>query len=375
MKIIFLNSHPISYFSDMYRFLNNRLEFEVWYCSKYGLNSHFDKEFNSTRKIKGLLDGFSYKFLKNLHFNSSGREKLFDTINPLIFLNLMLAGRGNLIICHGWSRLTMIITILFANILGLKVGLRSETPIIHQKDYSGIKKVLRRNILKFLFNRIDYFFYIGTNNLKFYESMGVNNKKLIFMPYSVNPLNKKFHKKNKRTNSIAFCGKLIDKKRPQDLLDAFINLNEKNTKLLFAGSGNLEPILRKKVKKFNLKDRVNFLGLLNKKELNKLYNKSDILVLPSGYGETWGLVINEALEFGMPIVVSDMVGSAVDLCDKNGYIFKYKSTKDLTLKLQKVINSSDQEFNDMIKNSFRIKELYSFKTIATNLIKLNQNNI
>ena len=372
MKIIFLNSHPISYFSDMYRFLNNSLEFEVWYCSKYGLNSHFDKEFNSTRKIKGLLNGFSYKFLKNLHFNSSGREKLFDTINPLIFLNLISAGRGNLIICHGWSRLTMVITILFADIFGLKVGLRSETPIIHQKNYSGIKKVIRRSILKFLFNRIDYFFYIGTNNLKFYQSMGVNNKKLIFMPYSVNPLNKKIQKKNKRTNHIVFSGKLIEKKRPQDLLDAFINLNNKNIKLFFAGSGNLESRLRKKVNKLNLKQRVKFLGLLNKDELNELYNNSDILVLPSGYGETWGLVINEALEFGMPILVSNMVGSAVDLCNNNGYIFKYKSVKDLTLKLQKIINLSDLEFDEMVKSSLQLKEVYSFQTIQNNLQKLNK---
>lgn len=372
MKIIFLNSHPISYFSDLYRFLNKKLEFEVWYCSKYGLNSHFDKEFNSTREIKGLLNGFRYKFLKNLHFNSSGKEKLFDTVNPLIFLNLISAGRGNLVICHGWSRLTMIITILFANIFGLKVGLRSETPIIHQKNYSGIKKVIRRNILKFLFNRIDYFFYIGTNNKKFYQSMGVSKNKLIFLPYSVNPLNKKFYKKNKRTNHIVFSGKMIEKKRPQDLLDAFINLNDKNIKLFFAGSGNLEPMLRKKVNKLNLQQCVKFLGLLNKEELNKLYNNSDILVLPSGYGETWGLVVNEAIEFGMPILVSDMVGSAVDLCNNNGYIFKYKSVKDLTLKLQKILNSSDRDFNIMVKNSFKLKEIYSFQTIQNNLQKLNK---
>ena len=367
MKIIFLNFHPISYFSDMYRFLNNRLEFEVWYCSRYGLNSHFDKEFNSTRQIKGLLNGFSYKFLKNLHFNSSGIEKLFDTINPLIFWNLISAGRGNLIICHGWSRLTMIITILFGNFFGLKVGLRSETPIIHQKNYSGIKKVIRRNILKFLFNRIDYFFYIGTNNKKFYQSMGVSKNKLIFLPYSVNPLNKKFLKKNKRTNHIVFSGKLIEKKRPQDLLDAFINLNNKNIKLFFAGSGNLEPMLRKKVNKLNLQQSVKFLGLLNKEELNKLYNNSDILVLPSGYGETWGLVINEALEFGLPIIVSDMVGSAVDLCQNNGYIFKYKSIEDLKNKLEKLLNASDTAFTEMVNNSLKIKDLYSFKTIEENL--------
>ena len=371
MKIIFLNSHPISYFSDMYRFLNNRLEFEVWYCSKYGLKSHFDKEFNSVREISGLLDGFKSRFLVNLGISSSGKEKLFDTINPFIFFDLLSLKKGDIIICHGWSRLTMILIIIFANFFGIKVGLRSETPIIHEYNYSGVKKFLRKKILLFLFERINYFFYIGSNNKKFYQKMGVKDDKLIFMPYSVNPHYKSYNPLKKRTNKIVFSGKLIDKKRPQDLLVAFSKLDNKNVKLCFAGTGNLKEYLEQEVKKLNLEDRVKFLGLLNKKDLNKLYSTSDIIVLPSGYGETWGLVINEALEFGLPVIVSDMVGSAIDLCDNNGYIFKYKSVKDLSFKLNKLINSPKKDYDEIVKNSFRIKNLYSFETIKNNLQKLN----
>jgi glycosyltransferase involved in cell wall biosynthesis len=368
MKIVFLNSHPISYFSDMYRFLSNEIDFEVWYCSKYGLNSHFDKEFNTVREISGLLDGFSYRFLTNLNYNSSGREKLLDTINPFIFFNLFKLKKGDIIICHGWSRLTMILIIVFSNIFGIRVGLRSETPIIHEYNYLGIKKILRKQILKLLFKRINYFFYIGSNNKKFYQSLGVNDEKLIFMPYSVNPVSKDHNTTKKRTDSIVFSGKLINKKRPQDLLNAFSRIKSQNSKLFFAGTGNLEEFLQKKVIELNLEKRVKFLGLLNKKELNKLYSTSDIIVLPSGYGETWGLVINEALEYGLPVIVSDMVGSAIDLCDRNGYIFKYKSVKDLSFKLDKLINSSKKDYDNMVMNSFRIKKLYSFETIKNNLI-------
>ncbi len=371
MKIVFLNSHPISYFSDMYQYLYDDLDFEVWYCSKYGLNSHYDKEFNSVRKLSGLLGGFKYRFLTNLNLFSSGNEKLFDTINPFIIFNILSLNKGDLIICHGWSRLTMICTIIFANILGVNVALRSETPIIHEYHYTGLKKVLRRKILKLLFKRINYFFYIGTNNLKFYESMGVNSKKLIFMPYSVKPLFKKYERIKKRTNQIVFSGKLIEKKRPQDLIDAFSKIDNKNSKLLFAGSGNLEKFLKKKVKKLGLEQRVKFLGLLQKEDLNKLYSSSDIIVLPSGYGETWGLVINEALEFGLPVIISDRVGSAIDLCENNGYIFKYKSSNALAKKLEKLLSLDDKDFNVMVKNSFRIKNLYSFETIKNNLKKLN----
>ena len=199
MKIVFLNSHPISYFSDMYQFLYDDLDFEVWYCSKYGLNSHYDKEFNSVRKLSGLLGDFKYRFLTNMNLFSSGNEKLFDTINPFLIFNILS---------------------------------------------------------------------------------------------------------------------------------------------------------------------------LNKGDLNKLYSSSDIIVLPSGYGETWGLVINEALEFGLPVIISDRVGSAIDLCEKNGYIFKYKSSNALAKKLEKLLSLDDKDFNVMVKNSFRIKNLYSFETIKNNLKKL-----
>ena len=86
MKIIFLNSHPIAYKSDMYRHLTKSLPIEVWYCTKYGLKPHFDKEFNSFRSVDGLVEGFNHKFLFNLNFNSSGKEKIFDSLNPFIFL-------------------------------------------------------------------------------------------------------------------------------------------------------------------------------------------------------------------------------------------------------------------------------------------------
>ena len=88
MKIIFLNSHPISYFSDMYRYLrSNGLNFEVWYCSKYGLNNHFDIQFNSFRKTEGLLEGFKSKFLLNLLKAKNAKEtgeKVAKEVNEIV---------------------------------------------------------------------------------------------------------------------------------------------------------------------------------------------------------------------------------------------------------------------------------------------------
>ena len=149
MKIIFLNSHPISYFSDMYRYLrSNGLNFEVWYCSKYGLNNHFDIQFNSFRKTEGLLEGFKSKFLLNFLKAKNAKETIFNTLNPSILKEISNLDRNTIVISHGWSRLTMVLTLIFGGMFGVKVGLRTETPLTHEYNYKGVKKSLRTFILK-----------------------------------------------------------------------------------------------------------------------------------------------------------------------------------------------------------------------------------
>ena len=374
MKIFFLNSHPIEYFSDMYRHLTNeKIDIEVWYCSKFGTKNYHDKEFNNIRKVDGLLDGFNHKFLLNINPFTNAKEKLFDTINPLLFMNLLKLNRKDIIICHGWSRISMISVIILSKFMGFKVGIRCETPLSHEKNYVGFRKYLRKNILKLLFKLTDYFFYIGTNNYNFYKEFGVADDKLIFMPYSVKPKNNDYEYRHKN-NTILFCGKLIDKKRPIDLLEAFSLIENKNSKLYFAGNGVQKELLISKSIEFGIKDRVMFLGLQDRVSLDKLYSKADVLVLPSGFGETWGLVINEGLEWGTPVVISDMVGCANDLCQGNGYVFQYKNVEDLVLKLNNIYNMNDEEYQSLVINSHRAKNKFSFNKITLNLTRFIKQN-
>tara|TARA_E500000178_G_scaffold355061_1_gene426274 strand:+ start:6725 stop:7852 length:1128 start_codon:yes stop_codon:yes gene_type:complete len=370
MKIVFLNSHPVSYFSRLYSHLEKNLNFEVWYCSKYGVKKHYDKQFNSYRFVEDLLDGFNFKFLFNMNPFSRAREKLFDTLNPSILYELLMLKKGDLIISHGWSRLTMLLVLIFGRLYGIKVGLRGETPIIHEEQHKGFKRILRNVFLKFLFTRVDYFFFIGTHNRNFYLHHGVQKDKLIFMPYAVEPKNKVLKEKDK-TNNIFFCGKLFEKKNPLDLLIAFSKMQNKNINLLFAGEGSQKDELLNKAKSLNISSRVKFLGLLNRQELDYWYDKIDLIVLPSGYGETWGLVINEAIEFNNPVIVSDMVGSSIDLCEGNGYIFECNNIEDLTKKLNKIYALSNKEFYSLRHKSSSLKEKFSFKTIEKNLLNLN----
>ena len=111
---------------------------------KYGivLNmelKNIDKEFNSYRVTKDLTDGFKFKFLYNLKLNSSGEEKLLIP-KPFLLFDLLSLKRGDIIICHGWSRITMLFTIFFSRVFGLKVGLRRKLQLFMKKITMDLKE-------------------------------------------------------------------------------------------------------------------------------------------------------------------------------------------------------------------------------------------
>ena len=84
-----------------------------------------------------------------------------------------------------------------------------------------------------------------------------------------------------------------------------------------------------------------FLGFKNQSELPRYYNLSDFLVLPSKF-ETWGFVVNEAMNAAKAVVLSDRVGAAVDLVDdgKNGFIYQSGNITQLASVISKLCQDS-----------------------------------
>ena len=112
-----------------------------------------------------------------------------------------------------------------------------------------------------------------------------------------------------------------------DLLDAYIQMSpdrgqEPPPYLLFIGEGDQRKILEERARTMNWSS-IKFLGFRNQTELPGYYDLGDVLVLPSAF-EPWGLVINEVMNAGRAVIVSDQVGCGPDLVKgvENGYIFK-----------------------------------------------------
>lgn len=377
-KIIFIQPHPIHWFSTQFEYISkhSNFDFEVYYCTKHGLKNEIDTGFGKKVDFKTpLFKGYKFKFLKNYSPITKHSDKLLSAINFGVFNVIFKSSKQSLFVVHGWSRLTYLFVIFFCKIKGRKVGIRAETPISHEKKYSKLYLFLRRLVFKkILFPNVDYFFYIGKQNKYFYKFYGVPNNKLFFYPYCVN--NNFFRKqflnlksKRKQQKNILFVGKLITKKNPKLLIEAFLRVNYRNSTLIIVGDGELKIDLINQFSSEIRNGKIKFEGFQDQNSLAEFYSNADIFVLPSGYGETWGLVVNEACNFELPLLLSNLVGSSTDLLKGNGYIFKSNDLDDLSNKLLTLLQKPN--LRSMGKKSHENLKKFNYERILKTLESLN----
>jgi glycosyltransferase involved in cell wall biosynthesis len=196
--------------------------------------------------------------------------------------------------------------------------------------------------------------YVGTESRRWFEYYGFAKEKLYFTPYSCDNAGfRSTHdllrgqKEQLRADFgvggdgpvILSVSRLIDKKQPLMLLEAFrLTRSRAPCNLLIVGSGPLEQAMRRKVEAELIPDVV-FAGFLNQSQIGRAYAASDVFALMSREHETWGLVVNEAMNFSLPIVVSDKVGSAADLVRSgvNGYVVPFDSAPSMSERLTELV--------------------------------------
>lgn len=141
-----------------------------------------------------------------------------------------------------------------------------------------------------------------------------------------------------------FVGRLIPEKNVSGLIDAFARYREKTDPkawdLVIVGSGPEEHRLRDKVASQRISGVV-FAGRRQIDELPEYYGRAKCFVLPS-VAEPWGLVVNEAMASGLPVLVSRRCGCAADLVmeGENGFTFEPRDTEGLTELLSRMSSGS-----------------------------------
>ena len=334
-RLLVLASHVIQYQVPMFRTLaaDPRLDLTVLFCSDWGVTAYHDEGFGrEVRWDVPLLDGFRSEFLPNW----SPRPhpgRFWGLINPAA-LQRIRCGEFDAVWVHGWASVTNCMVMLTAFSARVPVLLRGDTNLL--PPLPRWKRWLKQVILSHLFHYVSAFLAIGKNNADFYRAYGVPAERILAVPLAVDndffaataralpPKNdlKRDLQIPQDLPVVLFCGKLTPVKRPMDLLRAFEKaVRTRPAALLFVGDG----VLRGDLENYSAKHQVPnvcFAGFRNQTELPRYFGVGDVLVLPSST-EPWGLVVNEAMNFGLPVICSNQVGCAADLVkpDENGYVF------------------------------------------------------
>lgn len=372
IRLAWLATHPIQYQAPLLRAIArcSDIELTAIFFSDFSTRGFIDPGFGrSIEWDTQLLQGYQYEFLPG----NGGEIKGIKTFQPRVggFAKRLTRHNYDAVLIQGWQHFGMLKAGWLAKRAGLKVLMRCEATD-HVASSTGLKRLLREGTVHFLLSQIDSCLAIGTRNRDFYIQRGFPSERIGFMPYCVD--NDHFRIKAQSADVdglrvqlsleygrpvILFASKFMARKYPDQLLDAYLRLPTPRPYLIYVGDGEMRDNLEATVQKHQLKD-VRFAGFRNQEELPSFYALADIFVLPS-INETWGLVVNEAMNAGCAIITTDQVGSAADLVrsGENGLVIKACDVSALTNALANCL--AQERFLDMGVRSLEIIQSWGIK--------------
>jgi glycosyltransferase involved in cell wall biosynthesis len=338
LKLGVIAYHPIQYHAPLHQLLAERgnVDLDVLFLSDTGFHPAIDPGFGVPVVWDiDLLSGYTHQFL-------SRTDSPANLVRKMRALARWVPSHDAVVV-NGYSSPWMLLTMAFCRIRGIPYLLRASSH--PQGQSSGMRRYLRRVGTRLVVAGSSGGLAMGKLNKEFYRQS--HARWVTFAPNSVD--NERFacSPRIKRSDLLAqwelkddrpvvvFCGKLIPRKRPQDLAAA-VKLLPFDVITLFLGDGPLSDSI-----KTSLEPGAGAVtGFINQSELPSYYHAADILVLPSE-NETWGLVVNEAMACGTLPVVSDRVGCAPDLAADAGEVFACGDVRDLAAALHRAVERLD----------------------------------
>jgi glycosyltransferase involved in cell wall biosynthesis len=321
------DSHPVQYRAPVYKELQCLVPgcFHVFYGTDISMRKNGGVGFGKTATWDvPLLDGYPHTILDQERGNSlenfrslhgQGLSRIFTVHRPTAILQTQFLYEYDFAaLFQAWVR-------------RIPVWIRLETQD-EAVQRSPRKELIRSAVYRLLYSQVQKGFYIGELNREHLRRHGLPPDRLIRAPYCTvdrfqNASEGEFAEVRAACRSrlgigpdklvIGFFGKLIPKKNPDLLMQAIPFMKDElkgKITLLYVGSGELEAEMQESARQLEKSGvRCIFTGFINQSAIRDYYAATDIMVLPSRYdGETWGLVVNEALQAGCAVVVSKAVG-------------------------------------------------------------------
>lgn len=360
-RLCIINTHPIQYYAPLYRRLaeDDEIELDVIYLSDFSLRNTVDPGFGRAFSWDvDLLSGYPNRYL-GARYRSVSPGRFLSFVVPRIIPTIAF-GRYDAVMIYGYANATNLMAMLAARVSRTAVLYRSDTNILLAQGGNG--KIIRDRLVRAIFSLCDRFLVSGTRNAEYYRWMGVPVDKLVLCPFTVD--NDRFtyardREPRERTAlrtsfgipddrpAVLFVSKFSRRKRPDVLMGAAAELAQKGVPfhLVMAGSGEMDAELREMAVHMPGVS-VSFPGFVNQSQMPDLLAACDVFAFPTT-GEPWGLIVNEAMAAGLPVVVTREAGCTPDLVEDgiNGYSVPANDVDALATALEPLLRDEARRKN------------------------------
>jgi glycosyltransferase involved in cell wall biosynthesis len=338
VRLAVVAGHPVQYVAPWLERLaqESRLDLNVFYLWDLGVSEARDPGFLQPLQWDiPLLEGYRHVFIPNRSKNP-GNHHFLGYINPSLNRSLS-AWKPDMVLLMNYAFLSYLLLMIDPRFWGIPFFFRGDSHDLARSH--GVRSWLGRTLRRLIFRRFAAFLVVGQANRTYYRLCGVPASRLIDAPHAVD--NDRFlaAADGARRDAlqmrerlgippdhvvVLFVGKFVDVKRPFDILEAFDQLPDDlrdGAALVFVGDGPHGASLILRARDRGLTN-VHVLPFQNQQAMPAIYALGNVLVLAS-QSETWGLVVNEAMNLECPAIVTDQVGCRGDLVveGRTGWIY------------------------------------------------------
>ena len=328
-KLGVLITHPIQYFQPVFEELskNSEVNTKVFFGCKAGMKEYYDEEFEKFISWNSSpTSGFKSQFITN-GANLSGLRGIAGCWRGIQASQEIIKWGADNVLIFAYTPAFITAATLWLKIFGQKsLILRADATdgAFRRNKF----KILARNILlPAYYSLFDLVIPIGSESEEHYKRKGVPERKRRKALFSSNvyffenrireirKLKPMSLDEKKRKQTISYIGKLSRRKGVLTLLSAIKSMSKEEImriKMVIVGSGELYENIKNQLKEVQELE-YEIIGFVNQQEIVEYYAKSDTVVVPSIDGETWGLVVNEALQCGCRVIATDKVGASRDI--------------------------------------------------------------
>lgn len=289
---------------------------------------------------------YPHVFLRN-YMPSAGRRLPMVGYATLGLTRELRTFAPDYLIVYGYNQLSQWLAFAYGWQHNIPFALRSDSNALLDTGTSWRNR-LRRRLVGEIVRRAHAVLPVGTANREYWLRHGARGEQIVMAPYAVDNdriarrVGRRAPARDGRCR-LLYIGRLLPRKGVDLLIDAFERVRaDVNVDLTIVGDGPDRARLIDR-QSSAARAQTRWLGKLTNDQAIERMAQADLFILPSRY-EPWGLVINEAMAAGLPVIADERAGGALDLIEpgKTGWTYEHGSVDSLSRTIRQAVGDRDR---------------------------------